>query len=329
MISACLAPKLPISKKTLARAFCPTHLKVAHGFRKLTTAQTDSPGVVCFGEVLWDSLPDGLFLGGAPLNVAVHLHRLGFDTRLISSVGRDTLGNEIVRRVDQFGLSTEFIQRHETLSTGFVDVDLGGGAPRYTIRAPVAWDEIAWHESVANVTRDKTALVFGSLAQRNPMSQATLARLASSCDLLVFDVNIRPPFDDLDVVQKSLQMTDLLKLNTEELARLSVRFGFSGTEEEQCRQLSEGFNVETVCLTKGAAGAAVLRDGEWYEGEARRITVVDTVGAGDAFLAGLLAKLLKGAMTEPALEFALELAALVASRPGAIPAYAPSELAGI
>ena len=266
-------------------------------------------------------MPDGLFLGGAPLNVAVHLHRLGYDARLVSSVGCDTLGNEIVRRVDKFGLSTEFIQEHAVLETGFVDVDLSGVSPRYDIRNPVAWDEIRWNDAAARVCRSARALVFGSLAQRNQISRATLARLAASCDLLVFDVNIRPPFDNLDVIQKSLEMTDLLKLNDDELVQCSRWFGLSGPMDAQCRQLAERFDIETICLTKGADGAAVLHAGAWYERVARPITAADTV------LAGILARLLSQADVESALSYAVNLAALVASRRGATPFYSTDDVA--
>lgn len=280
--------------------------------------------VLCVGELLWDSLPSGLFLGGAPFNVAAHLHRLGVTATIVSRVGKDRLGEEAMRRVAQQGLANDFIERDDTLPTGFVTVELSpDGVPTYDIVAPAAWDAIALEGTTLARASGARAIVFGSLAQRSAVSRASIRRLGELPALKVFDVNLRPPFEDAKLVRDSLRTADLVKVNEEEMDRLSVWFGLPANPAEACRGLAEEFGCGTVCMTRGVNGATLLREGRWSEHGGYHITVSDTVGAGDAFLAALLQGILVKAQDHALLQHANLLGAFVASRSGALPDHDP------
>jgi fructokinase len=226
--------------------------------------------ILCFGEILWDFLPDGLHAGGAPFNVAYHLHRLGQPTRVVSAVGADVLGDELLRRLGNWGLPTDGVARVPDRPTGYVRATVGpDGDARYEIAADVAWDRIAVDAGTHAATATARALVFGSLAQRAPANRAALERLRAALPaaaLRIFDVNLRPPHDDLDLVRALARHATVLKLNA--------------------------------------------------------VEVVDTVGAGDAFLAALVAHLLTGRLPDSAiLARACRLGEWVATRRGATPAY--------
>jgi fructokinase len=286
--------------------------------------------VLCIGELLWDSLPAGLFLGGAPLNVAGHLHALGVSVAVVSRVGRDRLGAEAVGRLSRLGLDPDLVQVDDTLPTGFVSVSVaGGGIPSYEIEQPAAWDAIELAEGVMERAAQARAIVFGSLAQRSRGSRRTIQRLWRSDALQVFDVNLRPPFEDRDVVRESLAAADIVKLNEEELGRLAGWFGLSGDPRRAAEALGERFGCATVCVTRGAQGAALLREGHWTEHTGFAVEVRDTVGSGDAFLAALLSGLLSGGEDEALLHAANLLGAYVASRDGAIPPHDRVTIAAI
>jgi fructokinase len=263
-------------------------------------------------------MPAGLFLGGAPYNVAYHLRQLGLPAALVSRVGDDRLGREAVRRVEASGLPTDRIQMDDALPTGFVQVEVdGAGVPTYDIVRPAAWDAIALPEAVG----DAAAVVFGSLAQRSDTSRATIQTLLESAALAVVDVNLRPPFVDRAVVQISLERADIVKLSDEELAEIGGWFGLPEVPGDAMAALAERFGCRAVCVTRGADGAALWHEGRWTEHPGRPVEVADTVGAGDAFLAGLLAAMLGGATDEEALDRAIHLGSFVAARPGATPAH--------
>lgn len=286
--------------------------------------------VICFGEILWDFLPRGAFPGGAPFNVAYHLHRLGLRVHLVSAVGRDVLGTELFRRLQEWGLETDGIVQPTALPTGHVRASLGpAGDASYEIATGVAWDHIFPGEATITAVIDAQALVFGSLALRAASNRATLDRLFSmlpAAALRVFDVNLRPPHDDLPLVREMARRATLLKLNAGEAARLCAdRPGF-GKEEGHARTLSEQSGCPMVCISAGEHGAGLLRHGNWHWEPGRPTAVRDTVGAGDAFLAGLLAGLLLHHEPPPAaLARACRLGEFVATRDGATPAYHMNE----
>ena len=289
---------------------------------------TDSPPrILCFGEILWDFLPAGLFPGGAPCNVAYHLHRQNAQVHLLSAIGRDLLGDELLRRLHHWGLSTETIVRHQGLPTGYVVATLGtDGDASYEIVPSVAWDQILVETEGLRAAMTAQALVFGSLAQRAPFNRAALNRLLAVIPAeawRVFDVNLRPPHDDLDLVRHLADRTTLLKLNAAEAARLHDGGTESpGREEADARTLASRHGCRVVCVTAGERGAGLLRDGQWHWENGQKVAVADTVGAGDAFLAALVAGLLGGQLSDTdCLARACRLGEWVASQRGATPAY--------
>lgn len=281
------------------------------------------------GEVLWDSLPLGLFLGGAPFNVGYHCHQLGRPVRVASRVGDDVLGDEVRRRSRWKGVDDRLIQEDAELDTGLVRIELdAGGEPDYTIVEPVAWDRITWTSQLEQAVKEAEVVVFGTLAQRADRSRTTVRRTWEAGVRLAYDVNLRPPFGDREIVRASLRASDWVKLNAAELGRLGDWFGFDGTrEEEGARRLADRFEAEVICVTMGSRGAGLLRNEEWVHRGAASVEVADAVGAGDAFMAVLLDGLLAGEASGSILERANRLGAYVATRMGATPAYDPEELA--
>ncbi|MDD3180868.1 MAG: carbohydrate kinase [Opitutaceae bacterium] len=284
------------------------------------------PIVLCFGEILWDFLPDGLFPGGAPLNVAYHLKNLGADVRLVSAVGRDLLGDELLRRLRHWHLDTAGISRHQGLPTGYVRVSLPSkGDAQFEIIPSVAWDQIGTNEDVIRAAHSARAFVFGSLAQRSTMNRATLERLLAVLPPdaeRVCDVNLRPPHDDLPLAHELARKATLLKLNAAEAARLAASESASpGREEAHARALAEQTGCATICITAGARGAGLLSRGQWTWEPAQPVTVVDPVGAGDAFLAAFIALRLDGRPPAECLAGACRLGEWVASRRGATPVH--------
>ena len=290
------------------------------------TASSSSPPVLCVGELLWDSLPPGLFLGGAPYNVAYHLNRLGQPAALASRVGDDRLGREALRRLQAAGLDPALIQHDASLSTGFVGVDVdANGVPEYDIVEPVAWDALALTEPLREAAAAASALVFGSLAQRHTASRETIQALLGTSTTAVLDLNLRPPFVDAQVVQASLEAADVVKLNEDELATVGAWFGAPGALEEAVPALAERFGCRLICVTQGGDGAALWHQGRWTHHEGYAVSVADTVGAGDAFLAGLLAAVLSGGSDRDALDQACRMGSFVASRQGPTPDYQMAE----
>ena len=276
--------------------------------------------ILCVGEVLWDALPAGLFPGGAPHNVACHLHALGERAWIVSRVGQDVLGDEIIRRVRNRGMPTGLIQTDPVRPTGFVGVEFdAAGEPRYEIAEPAAWDAIEVTDELLRRARDAAALVFGSLAQRSPTTAATLQQLRDVHALKVFDANLRPPYDRKDVVQRSLQWADIAKLNEAELRRLAEWFNLPEGLRSGTQALAEQFGCRMVCVTRGENGAALWTGTEWLEEPALRVAVADPVGAGDAFLAALVSGILSGKDPRTTLVHANQLAARTAMRSGATP----------
>lgn len=284
--------------------------------------------ILCFGEVLWDCLPSGRLPGGAPLNVAYHLRQLGAAPLMISAVGADALGDEMLRYLGSRGLDTTFISRHRRLPTGIVTVTLSAaGQPSYTIEEGVAWDDIGGSGEWRAAVPGAEALVFGSLAARAAANRETLDELLATPALLrVMDVNLRPPFDGRDAVLSLASRADWIKLNEHELAVLTGTFLEPNEEPEELlpaiEQLTQIAGCPRVCVTCGARGALLWKEGDAFSTSAPVVKVRDTIGAGDAFTAALVHGLL-AAPHEPAaiLERACALGALVASLPGGQPDY--------
>lgn len=277
--------------------------------------------VLCVGELLWDELPTGLFLGGAPFNVACHLSAAGVPVAMVSRVGADHLGEEAVRRAQRYGVATDLVQVDSALPTGSVRATIDdSGQPSYVIEDSVAWDAIEPNAVLLARAEKSRAIVFGSLAQRHATTRRTIERLWESKALLVFDLNLRPPFEDRGVVRRSLERADVVKVNRDELQRLASWFGLPSGDRESASALSRLFSCPVVCVTRGAAGAALWRDDTWTEHPGFEVEVRDTVGAGDAFLASLLAGLLSGADSETLLKNANRSGAQVTTQFGALPA---------
>jgi fructokinase len=279
-----------------------------------------SSEILCVGEVLWDALPEGLFLGGAPFNVACHLRAAGTPVSMVSRVGHDRLGEEALRRAARYGVGMDLVQVDEALPTGFVSVTVDdAGIPTYEIVAPAAWDAIAASDALLARAEDARAIVFGSLAQRHATSRRTIERLLDSKALKVFDVNLRPPFEDREVVRRSLQRADVVKLSDAEMRQVADWFDLRGNLHDTAARLAESFDCAVVCVTRGSNGAALWQEGTWSEHAGFTVEVKDTVGAGDAFLAVLLVGLLSGSDDGMLLQNANLIGAYVATQFGALP----------
>lgn len=291
----------------------------------MATSAKASPTIVCFGEALWDILPRGIFLGGAPLNVAYHLSRLGVQALPVSAVGRDFLGDEALRRIEAWGIRTEFVSRVRRKATGVVRADLdAAGVARFEIARKVAWDRIKIPRQLRQMEAPE-AIVYGSLALRGSGNRVAAMDLLTKWrdTLRVCDLNLRPPFDRGAGVRFALSYAQLLKLNDEELARMTAKPVASLNQlEVAARKFARSQGGTLVCVTAGARGAGLVWGDEWFWEPARPVVVRDTVGAGDAFLAAFLAAHLQRKETpRDALKAACRLGEFVAARDGATPPY--------
>ena len=281
--------------------------------------------VLCIGELLWDALPAGLFLGGAPLNVACHLSAAGLTATMATRIGADQLGDEAYRRLARYGVRTDLLQVDPLLPTGFVRVSVTeDGNAAYHIVEPAAWDNLETTRMLLERAGAAQAIVFGTLAQRSAVTRDTVRRVLESSALKVLDVNLRPPYDDREIVRDSLRRADVVKLNDDEMRRLASWFDFRGDLRRTTSVLAETFDCRAVCVTRGRNGAALWRAGRWTEHPGFEVEVRDTVGAGDAFLAVLLAGLLDGTEDEALLHHANLIGAYVATQHGAIPEDQPA-----
>ena len=280
--------------------------------------------ILCFGEILWDSLPRGLFPGGAPVNVAYHLKQLGTHPIPITAVGHDQLGQELLRRLKTWEVDISGVLIRPTKPTGLARVTLVDGSPRFEIVEDAAWDWIEPQPAAMARAPESAAVVFGSLAQRSEYNRQSLTDLLAHCPsaLKVFDVNLRAPYDSVERVWSLARNADLIKLNDHELSLL-LNKTFPATElADAARQFAKRLGATRVCITAGANGAGLLLDGDWLWESARPVPVCDTVGAGDAFLAALLFGLLQ--QSNPPAEIlrrACRLAEFVTTQDGATPAY--------
>lgn len=277
--------------------------------------------VICFGEVLYDVFPTHRKIGGAPLNVAIRMASLGINTQIISRVGNDEIGKELIQFIEENKVDTSSIQIDETFPTGEVIVKLDSkGSASYTINYPVAWDKIACiPEDEINVKK-ADALIFGSLVCRDSVSHQSLLEIINYAKYTVFDVNLRAPFYTKELLINLMMQADFIKFNDDELYEISEYMNSPyNSLEQNIRFISEKTNTKHICVTKGNHGAVLYYDGKLYYNSGYKINVVDTVGAGDSFLASLLAKLLLGNDPQNAIDFACAMGALVAQSEGANP----------
>lgn len=276
--------------------------------------------VVCFGEILWDVLPSGKVAGGAPMNVAYHLNNFGVPTRMVSRVGEDQLGEELLDFLKRKDLSTELVQHDPDHPTGTVQVTMReGGFPEYDIVEKVAWDFIALTDSTLRAIENSDVLVFGSLAARNKTSKNTLLELVDRAAFKVFDINLRPPFYQQDLLEKLLSQADIVKVNDEELEIVAGWYGRPSSETEQLSFVRKQFELTGVILTKGAEGAVFMDAEGLYRQSGFSVEVEDTIGSGDSFLAGFLSRYLRGEHPTDCLAFAGATGAMVATYRGATP----------
>lgn len=279
--------------------------------------------VVGIGEVLWDRLPSGSEMGGAPANFAYHAHASGALARLITRVGNDQPGQEIIRRLGDMDLPTDGVQRDESAPTGTATVALSGeGIPEYIIHEQVAWDNIAVTPEALALVHEADAVCFGSLAQRSPKSRQSIQQLVSATPAQswrIFDINLRQNFYNREVIEHSLNLANVLKLNETELPILARMFASSGTIRYQMQSLARRFDLKVVALTCGPEGSLLYREGVWSEQPAGFTEVKDTVGAGDSFTAALCLGLLEGLPLDDVNIAANKIAAHVCSCFGATP----------
>ncbi len=279
--------------------------------------------VIGLGEVLWDLFPDSRQPGGATANVAFHAAQLGCAGAVVSRVGQDVLGEEIVRYLADHGLDTSCIQHDATAPTGMVTVEMTDLGHRFVIHEDVAWDQLEFTPQLQQAMATASAVCFGTLAQRSPKSREAIQRcLFETPDdcLIVFDINIRQHFYDRATIERSLQSADIVKLNGDEVELLAPMLGLSTSDLPQfARQICERFGPQFVCITRGADGCLVVAPDEQVDVPGLPVTVVDTVGAGDAFTAALLVSQLASWPLRQSAEFANRVGALVANRAGAMP----------
>ena len=284
----------------------------------------NKPLVIGMGEALWDVLPEGRKIGGAPANFAFHAGQAGMDARVVSAVGRDALGDETLLTLQQKGLNTDAVARVD-FPTGVVQVTLSeGGIPQYDICEGVAWDNIPFTPALDELARNAQAVCWGSLAQRSEVSRNCIYRFLDAMPseqgrLKVFDINLRQHFYSIDVIEASCQRANVLKINEEELVIVSelLRLG-TPQVEQQCRLLMDRFSLDMLVLTCGSNGSYIFTPVETSFRVTPLVQVADTVGAGDSFTATLVADLLQGAPIGVAHEHAVQLAAYVCTQQGAM-----------
>lgn len=280
---------------------------------------------VCFGEILWDILPDAQLPGGAPMNVAYHLNQLGIAATMISRAGKDELGEKLLNFISSKGVPTAYIQEDDTYGTGKVLATVNNNHVSYEILQPVAWDYIEYSIPLQKLVSSAPYFIFGSLVARNEDSRKTLFELLESADRKVLDINLRKPHYERRTLDYLLQHADILKLNDDELMILSEWYGFKGSDQDKMKAFKDRFHLHTVITTRGDKGAIVWQDEVFCEHPGFRVKVADTIGSGDAFLAGFLSKTMNGASLAEAVAFACGMGAFIAGRHGACPVYNKSE----
>jgi fructokinase len=284
--------------------------------------------VVSFGEVLWDLFPTHKKIGGAPLNVALRMNSLGAATTIISRVGADEDGNKIISFINNQDVSSDAIQIGEDYKTGVVNVMINEkGNASYDIHYPSSWDKITPTKEMYEKVSESDAFVFGSLICRDEVSRSTMYALLDKAKYKVLDANLRAPYYTADILYELMLKADFIKLNDEELYEISQQLESPyNSFEQNIKFIAEKTNTKQVCVTKGAFGAVLYYNGKFYYNSGYFIKVVDTVGAGDSFLASLIVKLLRGKSPQKSLNYACAVGALVAGHEGANPKISEKEI---
>lgn len=280
--------------------------------------------IVGMGEALWDVLPDGKKIGGAPANFAYHMSQFGYDSMVVSAVGEDKLGNEILDSFDAKQLQYEI--EKVPYPTGVVQVTLdNAGVPCYEIKENVAWDNIPFTPALEKLARSAQAVCFGSLAQRSVVSRETINSFLNAMptkegQYKIFDINLRQGFYTKEILDNSFNKCNILKINDEELITISRLFGFPGIDlQDKCWILLAKYNLKMLILTCGINGSYVFTPGEISFVETPRVEVADTVGAGDSFTAAFIAAILSGKSVAHAHKLAVDVSAYVCTQNGAMP----------
>lgn len=277
--------------------------------------------IVGIGELLWDILPTGKMLGGAPCNFAYHAMKTGSRSYVISAIGDDDLGREIIKDLKLHNISCEYVQT-SNYPTGTVSVKLDvDGLPDYTIHQDVAWDNIEWNKNLLKLAKECDAVCFGSLAQRNSLSRDTvetfLSSLSSSC-LKVFDINLRQSFYSADIIERSLNYANIFKLNDDELEVISPLLAIEGDIEERLKEILKRYNLDYIAYTMGSEGSILMSSKCISKVSAPKVDVVDTVGAGDSFTSRLVTGVLNNRPLNEIHKEATEVAARVCASKGAM-----------
>ncbi|MBR5298233.1 MAG: carbohydrate kinase [Parabacteroides sp.] len=280
------------------------------------------PVVVGIGELLWDMLPSGKKAGGAPINFVYHASQLGAEGYAVSAVGNDDLGNELLHELE--ANSIQHIIEKVPYPTSTVQIFLKDGIPNYEIKESVAWDYLALTTKIIDLVEDADAICFGTLGQRFKQSKDTIQRILSFVSedaYRVFDINLRQHYYTKELIEESLYLANVFKINDEELLIVKDLFQLDGTEKETVHWFMEHYNLRMVVLTAGASCSTIYTKEEVSILPTPKVEVVDTVGAGDAFIGALIVSLLKGASLREAHECAVEIATYVCTQEGAWPTY--------
>ena len=284
--------------------------------------------IICFGEVLYDVFPTHKKIGGAPLNVALRLAYLGVNAQIISRIGNDEIGKELLEFIQANNVPTDTIQIDNSYPTGEVLVELDQkGSATYTIKYPVAWDKIGVNAEANNGVKNADVLVFGSLVCRDETSYETLLSLLKIAKNKVFDVNLRVPFYTNDILIELMDQADFIKFNDDELFEICALYNSPfHSLDQNIHFIAEKTNTKQICVTKGSHGAVLFSNNQMYYNSGYKVKVADTVGSGDSFLAGLLYQLFTGNSPQNAIDFACALGALVAQNEGANPKITKEEI---
>lgn len=284
--------------------------------------------IVGLGEALWDMLPDGKKLGGAPANFAYHAGQFGLNTLAVSALGEDKLADETIEAIEKRNL--KYLMPRVPYPTGTVQVILDeAGIPTYDIKENVAWDNIPFTEEIQQVAKNCCAVCFGSLAQRNVVSRSTIQQFIASTPkdcVKIFDINLRQEFYSKEVIEESFRLCNVLKINDEELVIVSRMFELKGLDQaEKCKELVAKYDLDILVLTCGTNGSYVFTPTEMSFQETPKVEVADTVGAGDSFTGSFCAAILKGINIKDAHKRAVQVSAFVCTQNGAMPTL-PAEL---
>lgn len=280
--------------------------------------------VVGMGEALWNVLPEGKKIGGAPANFAYHVSQFGLPSCVVSAVGDDDLGREIIENFTAKGLKQLIADVPYPTGTVQVEIDQSG-VPQYEIKENVAWDNIPYTERLESLAERTTAVCFGSLAQRNVVSRNTINRFLDVVsrneeNLIVFDVNLRQGFYNKEILCNSMKRCNILKINDEELVTVSRMFGYPGIDlQDKCWILLGKYNLKMLILTCGINGSYVFTPGNVSFQPTPKVEVADTVGAGDSFTAAFISSVLKGKSVSEAHSLAVRTSAFVCTEKGAMP----------